>query len=202
MATTRAIKMTTRHNRVMHAIALGVTVVAVVSCEGNLTRADAERVIREQLKLPQHEEGRLVLFARGHNLSRFQEPFQDEGLLTLTFEGESSRASLTAKGKRYTIGDAYVDNGDARRTDTGAPQEEIKIKLFEIEFGEITGIAVSEGSATAQVDYTLVRTPTPFAIAQVKTGEIRGEGTGIPTESRVASHAEFKKYDDGWRMVR
>jgi hypothetical protein len=80
---------------------------------------------------------------------------------------------LTPLGKKYELGE-----------NRGL----VDVKLCIGDLGEVTGVVSESDGTSATVEFTLVKRPTPF-----------GEGRcfGQRTES-----ATFRRYDDGWRIVR
>jgi len=168
-----------------------------------LSRSSAAQLIREKFKFPQYEERPLVLFYRGSDLTRMFEPLRSEGLVTVTMEppwsnphalpwmlGPTSRTSLTDKGKQFATGEPFVPPQMSSIT-YGTLQEAIMVKYAIVELGEITGITAGDIAGTLVADYTLVKKPTPF-----------GKAFNFTAETRTTYHADFKNYDDGWRLVR
>lgn len=161
----------------IHAVALGLTAVLIilaVGCSNNLTRGEAEASIKARLKFPINETRTFNLWTDGFcggfhhdpclpehigdtSLQRYP-TLQREGLLTVAFEGNSSRSSLTEKGKQYAVGPPT----DGTDPTLGFRTQDIEIIRSSLEFGEITGMVEVEGSKSVQVDFTLSRKFTPF----------------------------------------
>lgn len=170
-------------------------------CNSQLTRGHARERIVEELKLPSEVAGTLELFSRYKPIvdsSEFMRTLQDQDLVTVKPIGlirsadyepgnyKWPMASLTEKGKRYAVGEAHVTHRDR----SGPIQETVEVIFEIVEFGQVTGIAENQLAGTAEVDYTLLHKPTPF-----------GEFVGRQPATTV-DRAVFKKYDDGWRLIR
>ena len=173
--------------------------VVTTSKVSKLTRSSAAQLIRNKLKLPKYEDRPLVLFKRGSDLTSLFQPLVTEGLVTTRMEPPwsnpnaepwmlrpTSRTSLTDKGKQFAVGEPFV-----LKSGSGPLQESIMIKLALVDVGEVTGITTGDVAGTMMAEYTLVRKPTPFW----KVFKINPAITTM-------QQAYFKKYDDGWRLVR
>jgi len=147
------------------------------SCSSNLTRNNAEAMIREKFHLPGTETRNLNLGFEAQYYSIDYDKLENEGLLVLTkmMGGNIDHSTLTEKAKEYAVGN--VQNS------------QVQIKVAVLEFGEITGIVEQKGSNIAEVKYNLVRKNiTPF-----------GQAFKL-NEGTISKEIIFTKYDDGWRI--
>jgi hypothetical protein len=105
--------------------------------------------------------------------------YQAQGLLTIAFErvdgtcpGVWAKVALTPAGAKHLVAER---NGV------------YQLKVFDLTFGAVTGIQVSEQMGIATAEYTLVpRSHTPFA--------------GTVAKATLSRTATFSRYDDGWRL--
>jgi hypothetical protein len=115
------------------------------------------------------------------------------GLVTVAFDGDTSRLALTEKGRKYVVSEAErypVTIGNMRSVDL-----RVGVLATTLEFGAITGITQDDGATSATVEYTILSKPTPFGEHPVPSYNPR---CTIETHSEAAS---FTKYDDGWRLT-
>jgi hypothetical protein len=125
---------------------------------------------------------------------------QDDGLLSLTWEGVTRnalgmtmaivRVDLTDKGKSYIVG----------QNNPQANGGYVAIKMCEQQFNEITGITMADRN-TARVDYTWkLGELTPFAKSQ---NEVLGKAAfSCASFQPVGDSLAMTLYDDGWRIAR
>jgi hypothetical protein len=121
-------------------------------------------------------------------MSNSEKALLASGLITVTYEGDTSRIALTEKGQQYAVGAPSNGPGNDGNGVT-TPLSTVNIVKTKVDFGAITGITQADESKTASVEYTLTVTPTPFGIAD-----------GL-TPTSVRQTAPFRKYDDGWRIA-
>lgn len=70
------------------------------------------------------------------------------------------------------------------------------IVTYEVSFGEITGITyLNEQQTIAQVEYTEIYEPTPFASLKIPGGWIEKKIDSMSVK------AKFQLYDNGWRKI-
>lgn len=112
------------------------------------------------------------------------EDWRTKGLITLgetqTHQGECNYSwwttDVTSKGSPYVL----------RAERTGAFGS-FDVRIYDLAFGEVTGIQVNEQFKFAEADYTLkAMNITPFA-------------TELPTQP-ITRKAHFRLFDDGWRI--
>jgi hypothetical protein len=116
---------------------------------------------------------------------------QSLGLLTVAFDGDTTRLSLTAKGQQYAVGAPYGWMGESGGRTSRVLT--VDVVATTVEFGTITGITEDEGSKSARVEFTVIRKPTPFVIYSDF-----GSSWAPATIPRTVT---FTKYDDGWRIT-
>ena len=179
------------------------------SCSSNLTRGKAEEIMRSKAHFPINGEvDDFYLYWGGHcfqnyvqgpcgpdamanekpAMSEHERALLNSGLITVTYEGDTSRIALTSKGQQFAVGTPTNEDGNDGNGNT-TPLSKILVVKTTVDFGEITGITQAEESKTATVEYTLVVKPTPFGIAY-----------GL-TPTTLSQTARFMKYDDGWRIA-
>jgi hypothetical protein len=165
------------------------------SCNGELSRSQAEDLLIKGLEYPQAESHKLVIkdgSVTKYYTLRTWEKYKNVGLLTYSDYGTPQspsgfskvtlggdvygfKAELTPKGKEYFLEEVETNI--------------ILVKLADIEFGKITGVKTNPERNTAQVEYTVKRSNiTPFGELQ----ELQ--------EETIPKYASFEKYDDGWRL--
>ena len=182
--------------------ALLVLVVVVSACSGNnLSRQKAAELISRQLGLPAAQTIVIgtyikkswsdpswlpaVCLVTGERYSDVQgrlAEWESRGLITIAesrqHQGECNylwaTTSLTDEGKKYLV----KESGGA-----------LEVRVYDLGFGEVTGIQINEQFKAAEADYTLrVINITPFA-------------GNVSTEPR-GGKATFSLFDDGWRISR
>jgi hypothetical protein len=182
---------------------LGILITSASACgSGNLTREKAEELIRAKGKLPQtdhmiemypacervcdgHAENS-VPHCGPDALSASSKLLLGEGLFTIAYDGNTSRMTITSKGKQYAKGEPFRSYYGLCATQ--------QVWASMLEFGAVTGIAEGADSKSATVEYTLERKPTPFGTI---LGRLANVNVGPET---VPQKASFRKYDDGWRI--
>ena len=111
--------------------------------------------------------------------------------LTLTFEPSESLKSCR--------------RGEPEKKSRGAYETTIlqRVAIYEVGFGEVTGIAyMDEAKTIANVEYTLIYTPTPcleFDENMPRLGSAGFPGPRYP--NKVTRSAKIRLYDDGWRVL-
>lgn len=190
--------------RVIFLIFLGMSIFGMLGCSNNseLTRSNAEQIIKAQIKYPKDVLGVCPIKRRAGADPQYAayvtsyralfEQFQAQGVITYTAGSVIERGTysidftgtLTDKGKPFVVGLAPNEDNDSGNI----VSKFLAVKTAQLEFGEITGIVEHKESSTADVQYTEKVTLTPFGVAlAVATGPL-------------ARTATFTKYDDGWRL--
>ena len=169
------------------------------SCSKDLSRNEAETLIKQKYNLPQTETVKIgknyyisqnngggfgpVALINGPHYSEFKQMLaglQSKGLINVNQTHTSgggiyytwATVSLTADGKKYLLKE---NNG------------QYEVKSAEIAFGQITGIQMNEQYKVAEAEYTLQRINiTPFGHAS--------------SNDIMNRHQSFSLYDDGWRI--
>jgi hypothetical protein len=153
------------------------------ACDSDLSREQAETLIKDKLNLPQNEIRSFALedvsIVAGRTAKIFQE-LQGEGVLTYTYDPRvwsgGAFATLTENGRRYVI--------------SQKSEKEVYVMAARLDFGEIKGIKEIKQFNAAEVEYTLIRTGvSPF-----------GRIAFNLQEKEITYIGRFIKYDDGWRM--
>lgn len=179
-----------------------LTTVLLVGCSSNLTRNKAESLIKERSKFPINETTSFILFLPGScsngpcgpsDVPVHVKAAQDEGLLTVAFDGNELHVSLTEKGKQYAIGNVNEQPGPGG---IRGPQQ-VTVIWKTLEFGEITGITQSDSSNDATVEYTVSQNLTPFG----RFRQFMAQSTILPNLPNINMEVRLKKYDDGWRII-
>lgn len=179
-----------------------VPILFLCACGGNgLSRTRAAELIAKDQKLPATQTivfgtyikkswsdpswMPAVCLVNGERYSDVQQQlaeWQGKGLISIgeaaEHKGEChylwATTALTEEGKKYLV----KESGGAH-----------EVKIYDLAFGEVTGIQINEQFKSAQADYTVTKINiSPFA------GRISTE----PTQSRMA----FALFDDGWRIAR
>lgn len=176
--------------------------------DASLTRSEAERLIRAKYSFPSNsDESVMVLSFSGRcfnaaiapcNSSMLEtEPdvvaLQNLGLITVTFDGETSQLAFTDKGRRYQLKEPV--SHQVMFGSTPSEALEALVLASTVDFGAVTGIVQSEGSSSARVEYTLVTQPTPFGEHPVPSYNTRY------VAQTVSKTANLTRYDDGWRIT-
>jgi hypothetical protein len=180
-------------------LVLGLAAISFGGCsDSSLTREKAAQLIKaKSFNVPASETRTLELWNRGlcgdspylvrnpcraSDMSAETNGLESEGLVTVAFEGNSSRLSLTEKGKQYA-------KGAPQRTWNGIGTF-VEVITSTLEFGEITGITQTSGSNVATAECTVSRTVTPF-------GRLKYH---LEPSTSAVPPINFRKYDDGWRI--
>jgi len=172
------------------------------SCSKDLSRDEAETLIKQKYNLPKIETVEIV---KNYHISHFGDRgafgmemvtivtspnysenkkmldgLQSKGLITVNETKEYSNhihytwatVSLTAEGKKYLVKES---------------RGQYEVKSAEIAFGQITGIQMNEQNKVAEAEYTLQRINiTPFSHSS--------------SNDIMNRHQSFYLYDDGWRI--
>jgi hypothetical protein len=123
---------------------------------------------------------------------------EEAGLITVVYDGLTSRIALTPEGQKYSLGSNHSYSGESG----GRSSTVVEVPLLAAtrEFGAITGLVEAEGSKSARVEYTVLRKPTPFGVNL--TGNNSGSETAYMFAPRsIPMVAMLEKYDDGWRIT-
>ncbi|MFN8319605.1 MAG: hypothetical protein U0V54_09325 [Saprospiraceae bacterium] len=154
------------------------------ACKHNLTREEAEQIIKSTFSIPNNEVRELVLkhesiYGGYGRLKKLEE----QGLIKIREQslwmGTNWYMELTEKANQY-----YPEDGLL-----GDDMNSVPIRVSYVDFGQITGILELEEQNIAEVEFTIVRSNiTPFGeFMHVKEG---------PENKKV----RFIKFDDGWRI--
>ena len=169
----------------------------IFSCEsGELSRGTAEKLIREKFRFPIDEIFDLTIedwSTSAQLTAQDLKILEKEGLVTYKYDdrlfGGGTFGNLTEKGKQFARSGKY-NKGSIY------PTKEIDVKVAELDFGSITGIAQQKGSNIAKVEYTLIRKNlTPFGKVFVQDHRY----TELK-EQAINKSVAFTKYDDGGRI--
>ncbi len=148
-----------------------------------LSRADAERIIRKELKFPRimdhsifRAESEQVRIASNSNLD-------EEGLLTVSQDVSNPVIEFTEKAEAYLLPTSEEDK--AMRIQ--------KVKLADEDLVEVTGIQTSSDGKRAVVEFTTtLKNLTP--LNALLTRKLK--------ETDAVNKVSFILYDDGWRLER
>lgn len=206
---------------VVHGQTAGPPVLSnVPKASGKLTRQKAEVLIRSTFglgnKSPKHEGTTTLLLSwngvcNGRQTTTPCGPGDLDaetnaliagGLVTVAFDGNTSRLSLTPKAQQYAAGKPEVQMmGSARASDGTAEYRTIAVWLSTVEFGTITGIREAAQFNAATVEYTVITKATPFGNRPLGYSMVYGNNNQVATGT-IAQTINFTKYDDGWRISR
>lgn len=183
-----------------------VSMLVLTSC-GKLSRGKAKDEIIKYVHFPQK---RYVKLPKKYEM----EHTYLDGFARLNFSGlekyseyETNLKNLESAGYiKLKEEDEYIDDSYFKymnveltakgKEDLGREDKnEYLIRTFDQDFGEITGIVEFKALNYAEVKYTIICNNISEFGKEV--GEMIGEK--INTESFTSS-AEFRKYDDGWRI--
>jgi hypothetical protein len=185
---------------------------ATAACAGpKLTREKAEELIRAKSAFP-IKDGQIKFMLSWDNYC-FQisdtpcgpanmppplKKLEDSHLISVVYDGLTSRISLTPEGQKFALGGNESHTGESGgRFGTVV---EVPMLASTLEFGTITGMTEADGSKPARAEYFVLRNPTPF-------GEnLTGNNSGAEMARRFAPGtihmvATLSKYDDGWRVT-
>lgn len=164
------------------------------SCNDNLTRDDAAKLIIEKYRLPSIKIGYTGVkgdYYEGFGNKKLEKA-KELGLLTYEIKkwgwfGQNAtyEANFTDLGNKFLVGEVYKTGNDWQ----GNLEYRIKVKEAIISLKEITGIVQDKKLKQAQVEFTLsISELTPFGIAN------------FIEEGSYPQKCYFTKYDDGWRI--
>lgn len=146
-----------------------------------LSRADAERIIRKELQFPRVKDYSVFRTELAQARTAFNSNLDEEGLLTVNQDVSNPMIEFTEKARPYLLPTSEEDQA----------MKVQKVKLADEDLLEVTGIKTSEDGKTAVVEFTTALTNlTPFA--NLLQGKVK--------ESTANNEAYFTLYDDGWRM--
>jgi hypothetical protein len=195
---------------------LGLPTVSGYADGGTLTRTKAEKLIRTKFGLTKNVKKKEVTtalllswdgFCNGRRTNPCKAAALDEatnsliseGLVTVAFDGDTSRMSLAQKGQQYAAGGPTVGMRSDGSGGFGSKYVTLPVFISYAEFGAITGIQVFAQFNTATVEWTVIKTATPFGNRPLGRSMVYG-GTNEFRTGTIKLTAEFKKYDDGWRI--
>lgn len=183
---------------------------ATVACSKDLTRKEAERLILAKQHYPQAIQSFIDIpvgtFWTCNASSFAAKPAiiraRDEGLLRLTYTGNSRPDSVCNNKSRTRsevhfeltpAGEALVATRSPRRLKDSP--DKAYFRACELEFGGVTGITFNDTRTEAYVEYAeRYARPTSW-VDDTNSGKCI-EGRTLPRRAR------FRKYDDGWRLLR
>jgi hypothetical protein len=146
-----------------------------------LSKADAERIIRKELQFPRVKEFSIFRTELDQARIVLNSNLDEEGLLTVSQDISNPMIEFTEKAKPYLLPTSEADEA----------MQVQKVKLADEDLVEVTGIKTSEDGKTAVVEFTTALTNlTPFA--DLLPHKVK--------ESTNAHEAYFTLYDDGWRL--
>lgn len=183
---------------------VGVALLCLCSCRGNLSRDDARRQISQKLQLPTTQTTRIPRIALNDSTSAPGSGFMPaiticRNLGTQWADVRGRIEALKEKGL-VTLGQKVLTSGsctyeyttisltpEGQRYLVGEADDGYAVRTHTLEFGEVTGIRVMDELKVAEAQYTLkTEDVTPFA--------------GDLSREPVAQSATFQLFDDGWRI--
>lgn len=192
---------------------VGIIALFMFSCSNELTRQEAEKVIKQNKNLPYYEVREFTFTQTKRFVGRHprKEPWYDEsyikvsdikpqpkrnqlfeslvkaGLITYEMKIDRIKAFDPCKNEVWVEGKVHHIAGPTDRTLVILGNQ---VVVSTIEFGEITGIVERKEFNIAEVQYTLVRkNVTPFGKLVFKLNE-----------KIMPRNVTFTRYDDGWRI--
>ena len=182
--------------KVFSTIVLVAVALFNAACSGNLSRNRAEAVLRERFPASNSKTAWFQIWANGLCFNEPRDPCRADsmsaelreleklGLISVLYEGNSSRISITQKGHQYSDGSPIPTSFS--RGNRHFEATSVDVWVATIEFGSVTGISEPDQSNRVTVEFTTMLKPTPFA-------------SFAPVSQ--PRRAVFRKYDDGWRLV-
>ncbi len=122
-----------------------------------------------------------------------------EDLVAVAFDGATSRMTLTKKGLQYVAGAPAEGMRSDGNGGFGSKYVTLPVFISYAEFGAITGIQEIPQFNAATVEWTVIKTPTPFGNRPLGRSMVYG-GTNSFEVGAIKLTARFTKYDDGWRI--
>jgi hypothetical protein len=184
--------------------------------QGQLTTQDAEAQIRAKIGLTEGKvknetavpltvswegicDGQSVGPCGPDKLDKETKGLIADGLITMTFDGETSRLALTDKAQAYADGkpaSTMMDDLHGRGPRKYTIQN---VWISTLEFGAVTAIQQSSSLGRATVSYTLIRKATPFGNRPLGNVIVIGRYNDV-TAGPVPQTASFSKVGDGWKI--
>lgn len=157
----------------------------LASCSNkDLSRAQAKELIIKELKFPKPYDHEISCGDPEVAKALLDLGLEEQGLITVVKSkspGELSSPwiSFTEKGKAYLLPTKAED----------LKLQGQNVKIVDLDFGEILGVAMANGNKAAKVEYTIIyKNPTPFS-------KIYSWDFTKPKKQ----FAYFVLYDDGWK---
>lgn len=146
-----------------------------------LSRADAERIIREELKFPRAMDRSIFCAEPEQARIAVNSNLDEEGLLTISQDLNKPMIEFTEKASPYLLPTSEEDKAMHIQ----------KIKLADEDLVEVTGIQTSTDGKSAVVEFTTtLKNFTP--LNALVTRKLK--------ENEAINKVSFVLYDDGWRM--
>jgi hypothetical protein len=152
----------------------------------NLDNIEATELIKKTLQLPKQYREDIGL---GWGASSWLDALQADGFIVYTIEyhGAFSDPSLylfpTDKGHPYYLGKDPNSN-------------KYMFKTNDIDFDQITGVAIQKSSQTATIRFNIKATNiTPIALSLRKINYIK-----YSLDNPISGELIFKKFDNGWQL--
>lgn len=190
-------------------IAIVALAIILCGCANRLSRSRAQELLVRKLGLPQPQ---TVKIFKAYSKRTWSDPVVGFGTVTICVnygDADQQFGNMEPKLNRWVSGGLlqltdttgrtgrcnYI-SANAQLTDEGRKyllresKDVYEARLYDLVFGEVTGMQVREELKVAEVEYTLERSNfTPFAL-------VLGEGSTEP----ISRKAVFALYDDGWRV--
>lgn len=188
--------------KTFHALFISALVLGACGCSNDLSRPKAVELISAQQRLPMPQ---TITVADRYLKRSWNRPVVGFGTVTLcTYDGETyadveqrllyyqaqgliSVGFVTNDGNCPAIWATVSLTNDGKKYVSAESGGVHQVKVFDLAFGEVTGIQPNEQFTAARADYTLkMINVTPF-------------GGNIALD-QVTRSATFARFDDGWRI--
>lgn len=162
-------------------VTIGLQMVMVSCGPKELSRADAERIIRKELQFPRVVDYSVFCTELDQARIAFNSTLDEDGLLTVSQDIRNPMIVFTEKAKPYLLPTPEADQAMHIQ----------KVKLADEDLVEVTGIQTRSDGKTAVVEFTTTLTNfTPLnALLSRKL-----------KETNAINKVSFALYDDGWRI--
>ena len=173
----------TNANNILKLTALILTVVFSTSCNNlKLTNEEAKNLITGTLKLPQNFNENVT----GADVFVWDKAMKEDFIYDPGNCSYGCTLQATEKSKPYLISDKITGSGGGY-----IDYNTLTFKGFEIDFGQVLGIAINKEQGTATIRFSLVSTNiTPVGRALEKNIDNPRNGELI-----------YKKFDNGWQLA-
>lgn len=177
----------------------------LVGCKQQLTRGQAEALIRAKQNYPVSESDTIDLSWDDHCFNMHVSPctasaepaeaksLEQLRLIEVRFDGPTSRISLTHNAQEYVAGDVEQGHGGDGSRVTRTLRRQVVVARRQ--FGNVVGIRELPQLNQCVVEFTEITVPTPFGINRVPSFYEARQSVSIKKE------AVMQRYDDGWRLL-